>query len=70
MPGQKQKDIAEKNLRRVIDVCYEMLELAKHGDKFRLDDGCGVVYGSLRDSAYKIRDLALQELSHHGHDDK
>ena len=60
------KDIADKNLRKVIDICFEMLELADHGDKLRFDDGCGVVYGSLRDSAYKIRNIAKQELSQHG----
>ncbi len=65
MPKQKSKDIADKNLKKVTDICYEMLELADYGDKFRFDDGCGVVYGLLRDSAYKIRDMAKQELSQH-----
>ncbi|MBU0995992.1 MAG: hypothetical protein KJ737_26150 [Proteobacteria bacterium] len=50
----------------VIDLCYEMLELADHGDKFRLDTGCGVVYGTLRDVAYKVRKLAEKELVQHG----
>ncbi len=66
MPKHMPTDIADKNLRKVIDICYEMLELADHGDKFRFDDGCGVVYGSLRDSAYKIRNIAKQEMSQHG----
>ncbi len=67
MPKQKQKDIANKNLRKVIDICYEMLELADYGDKFRMDDGCGVVYGTLRDTAYKIRSMTERELSKHGY---
>lgn len=54
------------NLRKVIQLTYEMLELADHGDKFRQDSGCGVVYGSLRDEAYKIRQLAEDELLKHG----
>ncbi|MBW1892516.1 MAG: hypothetical protein JRI91_02295 [Deltaproteobacteria bacterium] len=66
MPKQMPTDVADKNLKKVIDICYEMLELADHGDKFRFDDGCGVVYGSLRDSAYKIRAIAKQEMSQHG----
>jgi len=66
MQKQSSKDIADKNLKKIIALCYEMLELADHGDKFRSDDGCGVVYGSLRDVAYKIRQMAEQELSRHG----
>ncbi|MFZ5563094.1 MAG: hypothetical protein ACOZBW_03525 [Thermodesulfobacteriota bacterium] len=54
------------NLKKVIDLTYEMLELADHGDTFRSDAGCGVVYGALRDSAYKIRQMAFRELSEHG----
>ncbi len=55
----------DKNLKKVVALCYEMLELADHGDKFRVDDGCGVVYGALRDVAYKIRRLAEKEISLH-----
>ena len=66
MQKQSSKAIADKNLKKIITLCYEMLELADHGDKFRRDDGCGVVYGSLRDVAYKIRQMAEQELSRHG----
>jgi hypothetical protein len=69
MQKQSSKDIADKNLKKIITLCYEMLELADHGDKFRSDDGCGVVYGSLRDVAYKIRQMAEQELSRHGDTD-
>jgi len=57
--------VANKNLKKVIELCYEMLQMADHGDKFRNDDGCGVVFGSLRDSAYKIRGMAEQELQQH-----
>ena len=58
-------EISCDNLRKVIQLCYEMLELADHGDKLRGDSGCGIVYGTLRDEAYKIRRLAEQELSRH-----
>ena len=53
------------NLRKVIKLCNEMLELADHGDKCRTDAGCGVVYGTLRDAAYKMRRLAKNELAQH-----
>jgi hypothetical protein len=62
LSGDTPKD---KNLKKVVDLCYEMLELADHGDKFRIDDGCGVVFGTLRDVAYKVRRLAEKEISFH-----
>ncbi len=55
----------DRNLKKIIDLCYEMLELADHGDKLRIDDGCGVVYGTLRDAAYKVRRLAEKEIALH-----
>jgi hypothetical protein len=57
---------ANRNLETVIALCSEMLELADLGDHYRADDGCGVVFGWLRDSAYKIRRLAKDELARHG----
>ena len=58
-------DIIENNLRNVIHLCNEMLEHADYGDRFREDVGCGVVYGTMRDAAYKIRQLAEDELKRH-----
>ncbi|MFO7557750.1 MAG: hypothetical protein R6X10_02880 [Desulfobacterales bacterium] len=63
-------DPSDRNLKKIIDLCYEMLELADHGDKFRIDDGCGVVYGTLRDAAYKVRRLAEKEISLHEQNQK
>ena len=62
---QNKSDPVEKNLKSVIQLCYEMLEVADHGDKLRNDEGCGVVYGMLRDAAYKIRRMTEQELEKH-----
>jgi hypothetical protein len=60
----------DNTLKKIVALCYEMLELADHGDKFRLDDGCGVVFGTLRDAAYKIRRLAEKEISLHNQNRK
>lgn len=60
-----EETLLDKNLNRVIDLCYEMLEVADYGDKHRNDAGCGVVYGTLRDVAYKMRTLAEKELRDH-----
>jgi len=35
-----------------------MLALSDKGDAAREDDGCGILYGVVRDSAYKIKKLA------------
>ena len=51
-----------KNLNRVMQLCYEMLEVADYGDKYRNDDGSGVVFGLLRDCAYKIRNATQKHL--------
>ena len=56
---------ANKNLEKVIALCSEMLELADLGDNYRQDDGCGIVFGTLRDTAYKIRTMAKDELTRH-----
>jgi hypothetical protein len=42
-----------------------MAEAADEGDRVREDDGCGVLYGVLRDSAYKIKQLAEAEWERH-----
>jgi hypothetical protein len=42
-----------------------MIELADQGDADREDTGCGVLYGVLRDSAYKIQQLAKKEKGRH-----
>jgi hypothetical protein len=55
----------DENLRIVIVLCGQMLDLADRGDAERTDAGCGVVYGILRDTAYKIRTMAKAELQKH-----
>ena len=39
--------------------------LADRGDERRRDISCGVLYGTLRDTAYKLRHLAEQEVRLH-----
>lgn len=61
------ESVVDRNLRKVVQLCYEMLEFADQGDKSRQDAGCGIVYGTLRDVAYKVRQLAEKELKEHTH---
>lgn len=55
----------DKNIRRTLDLVERMTEIADEGDMDREDSGCGVLYGVLRDSAYKIRKLAEEEREAH-----
>jgi hypothetical protein len=48
-----------------MQLAERMLRLADHGDAVRNDPGCGVVYGMLRDSAYKLKHLAEAEQAAH-----
>ena len=52
-------------LERTLQLTEMMVELADLGDGARKDVGCGVLYGLLRDSAYKIRKLGEQEREDH-----
>ncbi len=52
-------------LGRTLQLTEMMVELADLGDGARRDVGCGILYGLLRDSAYKIRKLAEQEREDH-----
>jgi hypothetical protein len=53
------------NLLRTVRLTREMLALADEGDRDRDDDSCGILYGILRDTAYRLRELAEQECDKH-----
>lgn len=56
---------ANENLLRTIRLTKEMLALADEGDRDRLDDSCGILYGILRDMAYRIRKQVEDECEKH-----
>jgi hypothetical protein len=55
----------DQNIKLTIELTREMIRLADQGDADREDTGCGVLYGVLRDAAFKIRQLAEQEKGKH-----
>ncbi len=61
MPHKK----CDKNIARTIDMANEMIDLARRGYDNHEDPGCGVLYGILLDSGYRILDLALKEKQAH-----
>ena len=54
-----------ENLMKTVRLTREMLALADEGDRDRNDDSCGIVYGVLRDTAYRLRKLAEEECDKH-----
>jgi hypothetical protein len=55
----------DENIKKTLAIVEAMLDLANRGDMDRKDTGCGVLYGILRDSAYKIKFVAEQEKEAH-----
>lgn len=54
-----------ENIIKTLKLAEDMIELARQGDAEREDTGCGVLYGILLDSAYKIRKVAETEKKTH-----
>jgi hypothetical protein len=52
-------------LKKTLELAESMLDVADEGDALREDSSCGVLYGVLRDSAYKIKHLAEAEKEAH-----
>jgi hypothetical protein len=63
-PGGRVKT-CNQNIQKTLDLAKIMLELAQTGDDQRQDTGCGVLYGVIRDCAYKIIQLAEAEKRAH-----
>ena len=55
----------DESLKKTLEIARNMLELADEGDRVREDAGCGVLYGVLRDSAFKLKQLAEAEKKAH-----
>lgn len=54
-----------QSIIKTIELSKRMLELADEGDAVREDRNCGVLYSVLRDSAYRIKQLAESEREAH-----
>ena len=52
-------------IKETFELVNNMIDLADRGDAAREDDKCGILYGVLRDSAYKIKQLAEAEKEAH-----
>lgn len=54
-----------QNIRTTLKLVEKMIKLANSGDEDRDDVGCGILYGILRDSAYRIKKIAENEKNTH-----
>ncbi len=54
-----------EHIHEVIHLSREMMALADLGDRDRIDLSCGVLYGNLRDAAWKLRKEAERERTLH-----
>jgi hypothetical protein len=54
-----------RNILDALDQARKLLFLADKGDMQREDEGCGVLYGIIRDCAYRIKSLAEREQDEH-----
>ncbi|MEW6078420.1 MAG: hypothetical protein AB1724_11455 [Thermodesulfobacteriota bacterium] len=61
----KQLKPCDQNIQQTIEIANQMIALAEKGDADREDSGCGVLYGVMLDSAYRIRALAEKEKREH-----
>lgn len=55
----------DKNIKKTLTLANYMIRLADEGDADREDIGCGVLYGILRDTGYKLKQLAEKEKGAH-----
>jgi len=55
----------DQNILATLEVVNQMIKLAERGDADREDIGCGILYGVLLDSAYKIKRIAEEEKEAH-----
>jgi hypothetical protein len=54
-----------RHIVETLQISEDMIRLAESGDRDREDAGCGVLYGVLLDSAYKIKKIAEEEKKRH-----
>jgi hypothetical protein len=54
-----------ENILKVLDLAREMIVVSDKGGADSEDDSCIMLYGVIRDSAYKIRQLAENEKESH-----
>jgi hypothetical protein len=55
----------DENIKKTLELVNDMISIAGKGDADREDDGCGILYGVLLDTAHKIKQIAETEKKNH-----
>jgi len=55
----------DHNIQLTLELVENMIKIADKGDMEREDTGCGILYGVLRDAAYKVQKIAEEERENH-----
>ena len=64
--GHKAKDDrCNEHIRETLECVRRLIILADDGEADSMDDGCVLLYGVIRDCAYRIRALAETERDSH-----
>jgi hypothetical protein len=62
---EKSVKACDENIKKTLQLTHDMIKLADKGDADREDTGCGILYGIMRDAAYKLMKLAQTEKENH-----
>jgi hypothetical protein len=62
---EKSRSPDNENLRRALRLTRVMLSLADEGERDHKDPACAILFGTLRDMAYKLRRAAEEECDKH-----
>lgn len=65
----KEDDRSLDDVKQVITICNQLLTLVDLGETHRVDEQQAVFYSVVRDSAFKLRRLAKNELSRYDNQD-
>ncbi len=52
-------------LLQALRLSEEMMEFSKRGTRFASDNGCLILYGVIRDCAFKIKKIVEEQLDHY-----
>ncbi len=63
--GYKRMKSCDQNIKSTFKLVKDMIKLAEKGGADREDVGCGILYGIILDSAYRIKEIAEKEKQMH-----
>jgi len=53
------------HLQESLELAERMIALSFQGDQDREDNGCGIIYGMMRDAGFRLKHLVTREIESH-----